>query len=73
MLFPNHPWKQNPKLKEISLSARVGQPASTLTGQHYSSSSTAIVIGIDLQDPIELILMMIEKWREGEHLITPRS
>jgi dolichol-phosphate mannosyltransferase len=63
---------QNPKLKAIFFSARAGQPASTLAGLHHSSGSAVIVIDIDLQDPIELIPMMIERWRQGEHLIIPR-
>jgi dolichol-phosphate mannosyltransferase len=57
--------KADPKIKLIKFSRRFGQPFATLAGLQYSSGEAVVVIDVDLQDPPELIIQMIEKWREG--------
>lgn len=59
----------DPRIKLIKFSRRFGQPFATLAGLQYSSGETVVVIDVDLQDPPELIIQMVEKWREGYDVI----
>jgi polyisoprenyl-phosphate glycosyltransferase len=53
------------RIKLLEFSRRFGQPAATLAGLAASSGDAVVVIDVDLQDPPELILKMIDRWREG--------
>jgi len=53
------------RIKLIKFSRRFGQPFATLAGLEYSAGDSVVVIDVDLQDPPELIVQMIGKWREG--------
>jgi polyisoprenyl-phosphate glycosyltransferase len=53
------------RIKLLRFSRRFGQPFATLAGLAYAGGQAVIVIDVDLQDPPELISMMVEKWREG--------
>ncbi|HTD65614.1 MAG TPA: glycosyltransferase family 2 protein [Candidatus Limnocylindria bacterium] len=53
------------RIKLLKFSRRVGQPMATLAGLQYSRGDAVVVIDVDLQDPPELILQMVAKWREG--------
>src|SRR5436853_5449877 len=56
---------QNPCVKLLSFSRRVGQPMATLGGLQYARGDVVVVIDVDLQDPPELVLEMINQWRAG--------
>jgi len=53
------------RIKLLRLSRRFGQPKATFAGLCHASGDAAIVIDVDLQDPPELMLKMVAKWREG--------
>jgi polyisoprenyl-phosphate glycosyltransferase len=57
------------RIKLLKFSRRFGQPFATLAGLQYSSGDVIVVIDVDLQDPPELILQMVEKWREGYDVV----
>jgi dolichol-phosphate mannosyltransferase len=57
------------RIKLIVFSRRVGQPTATLAGLDFASGQAAIVMDVDLQDPPELIPVMIERWREGYQVV----
>jgi glycosyltransferase involved in cell wall biosynthesis len=57
------------RVKLLKFSRRFGQPFATLAGLEYSSGEAAVVIDVDLQDPPELIVQMVEKWREGFEVV----
>lgn len=57
--------EQDERIKLLAFSRRFGQPMATLAGLQYSSGAAVVVIDVDLQDPPELIIQMLEKWREG--------
>jgi polyisoprenyl-phosphate glycosyltransferase len=61
--------KGDRRIKLLKFSRRFGQPFATLAGLQYSSGEVAIVIDVDLQDPPELIVQMVEKWREGYDVV----
>lgn len=56
---------RDPRIKLLTFSRRVGQPMATLAGLQYSRGDSVIVMDVDLQDPPELILAMLQKRREG--------
>jgi dolichol-phosphate mannosyltransferase len=55
----------DPRIKLVKFSRRVGQPMATLAGLQYAGGDAVVVIDVDLQDPPELILQMVAKWRQG--------
>jgi dolichol-phosphate mannosyltransferase len=60
---------RNPSIKLIQFSRRFGQPAATMAGILNCKGETCVVIDVDLQDPPELIPMMVGKWREGYNVV----
>ncbi|HEY6192869.1 MAG TPA: glycosyltransferase family 2 protein [Bacteroidota bacterium] len=57
------------RIKLIKLSRRFGQPMAILAGLQYSSGAAVVVMDVDLQDPPELIIRMVAKWREGSDVV----
>jgi len=57
--------EHDPRVKLLTFSRRIGQPMATLAGLQYSSGDAAVVMDVDLQDPPELIVEMVAKFREG--------
>ena len=60
------------RLKTIILDKRIGQANCIYVGLKLSSADAAIVIDVDLQDPVNLIPFMIEKWLDGYEVVLPR-
>jgi glycosyltransferase involved in cell wall biosynthesis len=60
---------RDPRVKLLSFSRRFGQPMATLAGLQYSSGDAVIVMDVDLQDPPELVALMVEKWKEGYDVV----
>lgn len=61
--------EDDPRIKLITFSRRVGQPMATIAGLGYSSGRAVVVLDVDLQDPPELIIEMVAKWREGYDVV----
>ena len=61
--------ERDPRVKYIRFSRRFGQPMATLAGLEASSGAAVVVIDCDLQDPPELILDMVSKWKEGYEVV----
>jgi len=59
----------NRRIKLLKFSRRFGQPMAVLAGLQYSSGQAVVVMDVDLQDPPELILEMVEKWRQGYDVV----
>lgn len=57
------------RIKVIRLTKNFGFQASILTGYQNASGDAAIQIDCDLQDPPELIVNFLEKWREGYQVV----
>lgn len=57
--------QNNPRLKLLTFSRRVGQPMATLAGLQYAGGEATVVMDVDLQDPPELVRDMVARWREG--------
>lgn len=56
---------QDDTVKLMSFSRNFGHQVAITAGMDYASGAAVVVIDADLQDPPELILDMIAKWKEG--------
>lgn len=59
----------DPRFKSIHLSRNFGHQIAVTAGVAEAKGDTVSVIDADLQDPPELILSFIEKWREGYDVV----
>jgi polyisoprenyl-phosphate glycosyltransferase len=57
------------KVRVISFSRNFGHQVAISAGMDHASGNAVIVIDADLQDPPEVILQMIAKWREGYDVV----
>lgn len=60
------------RIKLLRFSRRFGQPMATLAALQYSSGDAVVVMDVDLQDPPELLVEMIAKWRDGYDVVLPQ-
>ncbi len=60
------------QIKTVLMKSRIGQANCIFVGLSLSKADAVIIIDVDLQDPIELIPFLIEKWKEGFDVILPR-
>ena len=61
--------RADPRIKLIKFSRRFGQPMSVLAGMQYARGAAVVVIDVDMQDPPELIVPMVAKWKEGYDVV----
>lgn len=56
-------------IKLITMSRRFRQAAATMAGVLNCTGDICVVIDVDLQDPPEVILDLVEKWKEGYDVV----
>jgi dolichol-phosphate mannosyltransferase len=61
--------EQDPKVTAISFTRNFGQMAAMLAGFREATGDAIINISADLQDPVELIPEMVEKWQAGSEIV----
>jgi len=61
--------KKNSGIRIVDLSRNFGKEAALTAGLNIASGHVIVPIDVDLQDPPELILEMIKKWREGYDVV----
>jgi dolichol-phosphate mannosyltransferase len=57
------------RVRLVKFSRRFGQPAQRRHGLAHASGEATVVMDVDLQDPPELIVEMIARWREGYDVV----
>jgi glycosyltransferase involved in cell wall biosynthesis len=57
------------RIKVIDLSRNFGKEAALTAGLQAATGQVIVPIDVDLQDPPELILEMITKWRQGYEVV----
>lgn len=57
------------KVKIIDFSRNFGHQTAITAGMNFASGQAIVVIDADLQDPPEVILDMINKWKEGYEVV----
>ena len=61
--------EQDPRIKAITFTRNFGQMAAMLAGFREATGDAIINISADLQDPVELIPQMVDKWRDGSEIV----
>ena len=61
--------KADKRIKVCSFSRNFGQQAALLCGMEAASGDAVIAMDADLQDPPEVALHMIAKWKEGYEVV----
>ena len=64
--------KVDSHIKVIDLSRNFGKEAALTAGLKYAKGDVSIPLDIDLQDPPEIILEMIDKWKNGAEIVVGR-
>jgi dolichol-phosphate mannosyltransferase len=59
----------DPRVRYVDFARNFGHQIAVTAGMDYAQGDAVILIDADLQDPPELILEMIQKWREGYHVV----
>jgi len=60
------------RIKLLKFSRRFGQPMATLGGMTYASGDCVVIMDVDLQDPPDLLPVMVEKWKQGYDVVLPQ-
>lgn len=61
--------EQDPRVKVLTFTRNFGQMAAMLAGFKEATGDAVINISADLQDPVELIPQMVEKWQAGSEIV----
>jgi dolichol-phosphate mannosyltransferase len=60
---------QDEKIKPVIFARNFGHQIAVTAGLDYSKGEAVIIIDADLQDPPEVILDLIQKWKEGFEVV----
>ena len=61
--------ERDPRVKVIHLSRNFGHQIAVTAGIDHARGDAVVLIDSDLQDPPEVILEMLQKWREGYKVV----
>jgi dolichol-phosphate mannosyltransferase len=57
--------RRDPRIKVLNFSRNFGHQIAITAGSDYAEGDAVIIMDADLQDPPEVVLRLIERWREG--------
>ena len=60
---------RDPRVRVIALSRNFGHQAAITAGLDHASGDAVVMTDADLQDPPEVILTLLERWREGAEVV----
>ena len=61
--------EKDKRIKVINFSRNFGQQAAIYAGFENAEGDAVVDIDVDLQDPVEVIPLMIEKWKQGYDIV----
>lgn len=61
--------KNNPQVRIINFARNFGHQIAITAGMDYAKGDAVVIIDADLQDPPEVIIQMVEKWKEGYEVV----
>ena len=61
--------EQDSRICYLSLARNFGHQIAVTAGLNFSSGQVVVIMDGDLQDPPELILDMVEQWRQGYQVV----
>ncbi len=59
----------DPRVKILNFSRNFGHQIAITAGADFAEGDAVVVMDADLQDPPDVVLRMIEKWREGYEVV----
>ena len=59
----------DPRVKVVDFARNFGHQIAVTAGLDYAQGDAVIVIDADLQDPPEVVLQMINRWKEGYEVV----
>lgn len=62
----------DPSVKPLNFVRNFGKESALLAGLEYATGDAVIPIDVDLQDPIDVIPLLISKWQEGWPVVLAR-
>jgi glycosyltransferase involved in cell wall biosynthesis len=60
---------RDPRVRAISLSRNFGKEAAISAGLEHARGQAVVPMDVDMQDPPEVLVEMIAKWREGYEMV----
>lgn len=61
--------RQDPRVRPVIFARNFGHQIAVTAGLDYSRGAAVVIIDSDLQDPPQVILDLIEKWRSGYEVV----
>lgn len=61
--------KEDKRVRPVIFARNFGHQVAVTAGLDYSRGDAVVIIDADLQDPPELILEMVEKWKQGYEVV----
>ena len=61
--------ERDPRVRALSLSRNFGKEAALSAGLDYAAGRAVVPMDVDLQDPPEVLVEMVEKWRAGSDVV----
>jgi len=61
--------RQDPRIRPVIFARNFGHQIAVTAGLDYSRGDAIVIIDADMQDPPEVILEMIEKWKDGYEVV----
>jgi polyisoprenyl-phosphate glycosyltransferase len=60
---------QDPRVKVLDFARNFGHQIAITAGADYAQGDAVVIIDADLQDPPEVILDLLDKWKEGYEVV----
>jgi dolichol-phosphate mannosyltransferase len=67
LMFALH--ERDERVRVVNFARNFGHQNAVTAGMDYARGDAVVIIDADLQDPPEVILQLIDKWREGYHVV----
>ncbi|WP_414564469.1 MULTISPECIES: glycosyltransferase family 2 protein [unclassified Anabaena] len=61
--------QKDPRVVYLSLARNFGHQIAVTAGLNFVRGHIVVILDADLQDPPELIIDMLEQWRQGYHIV----
>jgi glycosyltransferase involved in cell wall biosynthesis len=61
--------RKDPRVKLLRLSRNFGHQIAITAGMDYAEGDAVVIIDADLQDPPEVVIDLLKKWREGYDVV----
>lgn len=61
--------QKDPRVVYLSLARNFGHQIAVTAGLNHVRGQVVVILDADLQDPPELIMEMVELWRQGYHIV----